>query len=100
MRDISAAQGSRNHGEEALRVGSDRSQPQHQTIENGLLGIVVAIADADSSGMTPDARCQEQESEPRSGQRRVTQVSTVASSSRLNNISQQLRKTWQVHIDT
>src|SRR3954471_3052636 len=71
MRDTSAAQGNRNHGEAALCVCSDRSQPHHQTIENGLLGIVVAIADADSSGMAPDARRQEQESEPRSGQRRV-----------------------------
>ena len=71
MRDLSAAQGRRNHGEETLRVCSDRSQPHHQTIENGLLGIVVAIADADASGMTPDARRQEQESEPRSGQLRA-----------------------------
>src|SRR6516225_376092 len=67
MRDTSAAQGEGNHGEEAVCLCRDRSQPHHQTIEYGLLGIVVAVADADSPGMTPDACRQEQEPEPRSG---------------------------------
>ena len=73
MRDTSAAQGDGNHGEEAVCVCRDRSQPHHQTIEYGLLGIVVAVADADSPGMTPDACRQEQEPEPRSGQSSVAE---------------------------
>src|SRR5450755_1318896 len=53
-------------GQSAARRG-DRPQPIHQSAEDSLLPVMVAVADADSSCMAPDLGCQKQK--PQAGRR-------------------------------
>src|SRR5258708_1386389 len=43
-----------HHRAEALPLARDRPQSLHQPPKDSLLGVMVAIADTDSSGVTPD----------------------------------------------
>ena len=54
-------------------IGSAHDAPQalHELLEEMLLLIVIAIADARASGMAPEARSQKQKAQPRRGQRSV-----------------------------
>src|SRR6266478_8658352 len=47
---------------------SDAAQPFHQPLKQSSLRVVIAVADPDATGVAPDFRCQEQETQTRDGQ--------------------------------
>src|SRR5215471_21363461 len=91
MQPGSSGQRRRQHRAEALSMDGDPPQPAHQTAEDALFFVVIAVADP-----TRPAWRQILAARNRNRKRAVAsvvcwRVSTLASSSRLNSISQQFR---------
>src|SRR5438105_258955 len=66
-------QRSNDDGDETRRSRSNVSQARHQTLKGRLLFVVIAVADASATGMTPDFGGDEEEPESGCGQRRMLQ---------------------------
>jgi hypothetical protein len=81
----------RQHRGEQLPFARDRPQSVHQPTKDPLLCVVIAVADANPAGVTPDFGREKQKAQV--GCRRVTcfRVATWACSSRWNSINQQFR---------
>src|SRR5476649_1858130 len=79
------------HRAKARPVGGDQPQPVHQSAEDSLLRVMVAVADAHSSRMAPDLAARNRNRKRAVASVVCFRVSTLAPSSRLNSISQQLR---------
>lgn len=61
------------HRAESLPFTRDRSQSVHQSPEDSLLGVMIAIADADPAGVMPDLGCEKQKAQTGRRQRGVLQ---------------------------
>lgn len=80
-----------DHRHKSVGSADDRAQPLHESLEEILFRVMVAVADSHSSGVPPDSRRQKQKLQACGGERGMLQRFHFGFSSRLNRISQQFR---------
>ena len=87
----SVAKRDRDDRHKAAGVAGHRPQPLHEALKETGFCVMIAVADAHSSRVPPDSRCQKEKLQTCSGERGVLQRFHFGFLLALNSFSQQFR---------